>query len=219
MEEADEIRVAGLSVVWRSLAGDASLAPLGVFLPRRPDDLLEETDAAGFSASDEKMPYFASLWPTTRSLVDRILQGPDLGGLRLLDLGCGVGAAGLAALRRGARVVGLDWEERACLLAAAAAERCGLSFEALHACDWRRPPEELGRFDRIVASDVLYEERNVAPVAAFLAAHLRPEGRAWIADPGRPHARRFPEALSALGLTHRRHELPGGHDLHEVDRR
>ena len=67
-------------------------------------------------------------------------------------------------------------------------------------CDWRRPPADLGRFDRILAADVLYEERNAGPVATFLAAHLAPGGEAWLADPGRRHAAQFPGIAAKAGL-------------------
>ncbi|MCA9321551.1 MAG: methyltransferase, partial [Planctomycetes bacterium] len=45
--------------------------------------------------------------------MDRLARGPSLVDMRVLDLGCGVGAVGLAAARRGARVSFFDWEERA----------------------------------------------------------------------------------------------------------
>ena len=68
------------------------------------------------------------------------------------------------------------------------------------AADWRHPPADLGRFDLVLAADVLYEARNVEPVAGFLARHLGPGGEAWIGDPGRPHAARLEDALAAAGL-------------------
>jgi hypothetical protein len=55
-------------------------------------------------------------------------------------------------------------------------------------------------FDRVLGADVLYEARNGPAVAKFLAAHVAPTGEAWVADPGRLHAERFPEDLAAAGL-------------------
>ena len=55
-------------------------------------------------------------------------------------------------------------------------------------------------FDLILGADLLYERRNVRPVAALLARHLKPGAEAWITDPGRLHARPFPALGRAAGL-------------------
>ncbi|MFM8980376.1 MAG: hypothetical protein ACKOSS_07935, partial [Planctomycetia bacterium] len=57
-----------------------------------------------------------------------------------------------------------------------------------------------GTFDVVLGADVLYEARNAEPVAAFLAAHLAAGGEAWLADPGRLHARDFPAVAARAGL-------------------
>lgn len=174
--------------------------PLGVFVLADPDALLDQMDDASFQESDEKMPYWALLWPAGTALAQAVMAGPDLSGLRVLDLGCGVGAEGLAAARRGAAVTFLDWAGEAEALVRASARRQGLAVERFVAVDWRDPPADLGTFDRILAADVLYEARNARPVARFLATHLAPGGEAWVTDPGRLHARAFPSDLSTAWL-------------------
>jgi hypothetical protein len=52
-------------------------------------------------------------------------------------------------------------------------------------------------------------------VARFLARHLDPEGEAWVADPGRDRASRFPSALTEVGLVTRATPLPPA--AHGVD--
>jgi predicted nicotinamide N-methyase len=58
----------------------------------------------------------------------------------------------------------------------------------------------MGPFARILGADVLYEDRNAPAVADFLARHLAPGAEAWITDPNRPHARRFPDLARRAGL-------------------
>jgi predicted nicotinamide N-methyase len=184
----------GVPLRWHELAPGGP----GLFVPADPDGVLARTSEAEFRATDERMPYFATLWPAGAALAAEALGGPALAGVRLLDLGCGVGAAGIAAAWRGARVAFLDWEPRALALVRRSLARQGLEG-ATWAADWRRPPP-LGRFDRIVAADVLYEARNLSGVVGFVAEHLAEGGEAWIADPGRGHAEGLVAAMRDAGL-------------------
>jgi predicted nicotinamide N-methyase len=173
---------------------------LGVYVLADPDALLLTMDDDSFRANDEKMPYYALLWPTGAALACAVLASSGWAGKRVLDLGCGVAPEGLAAALRGARLTCLDWAPEAEALVRRSAVRLGVALERFVAADWRSPPTDLGRFDRILGADVLYEARNAEPVARFLAAHLEPDGEAWLADPGRLHARTFPEQAALAGL-------------------
>ena len=51
--------------------------------------------------------------------------------------------------------------------------------------DWRAWPADLGRFDLIVASDILYEKAYAPLVAGLIAGSLAADGVAFMADPGR----------------------------------
>lgn len=191
----ESAQAAGIPLVRRAVGASS----LSVYVPAHPDALLEALTEEEFRASDERLPYFSTLWPAGESLALAVLDGPSLAERRVLDLGCGVGAAGLAALVRGGRVTFLDWEPRTLEVVRLAATAQHLPEPTLVAADWRRPPE-LGRFDLILAADVLYESRNVPAVAAFLAHHLEPAGEAWISDPGRPGAETLEGALGPHGL-------------------
>jgi 2-polyprenyl-3-methyl-5-hydroxy-6-metoxy-1,4-benzoquinol methylase len=199
-----------MRVRWRELAGipadrtrDAEhTSGFGLWVPEAGlDALLERLTQVEFEREDERMPYFGALWPAAESLVAKVLGGPALAGERVLDLGCGLGACGLAAARRGAHVTFLDWEPRALEIVAASARANGLGPEAFEAAvgDWRDPPP-LGRFHLILGADLLYETRNPRPVARLLDGHLDDGAEAWIADPGRPYARQFPTIAEEAGL-------------------
>jgi predicted nicotinamide N-methyase len=164
-----------------------------------PDALLDAMTQEEFDRSDGRMPYWAVLWPSATALAEAVVAGPPVAGRRVLDLGCGLGLAGLAALHRGAHVTFLDWEPVALEVARASAWAAGLSSLETVACDWRTPPP-LAPFDLVLGADLLYEARNGPAVARFLATHLAPGGEAWITDPGRLHAREFPADLAAAGL-------------------
>ena len=200
--------VGGFKLTWRELrapVGDVRTnggeASFGIWVLDDPDAPLDQITQEEFDQTDERIPYFGAIWPSAEALVATVLGGPALDGLHVLDLGCGLGPCGFAAARRGARVTFFDWEPRALEIVALSARAQGRPAEAfeLFVGDWRTPPP-FGPFDLILGADLLYERRNAPAVAAFLAGHLKPGAEAWIADPGRLHAKPFPSLAAQAGL-------------------
>ena len=136
------------------------------------------------------MPYWAVLWRSGVALA-RELEGMDLEGRRVIELGCGLGIPSLAAARAGAQVLATDMAAEAIELIGINARENGVTLEAAVA-DWDDPEELIGRgpFDLAVAADVLYERHSVALLLSLLP-RLAPE--AWIVDPGRPASHPFVE--------------------------
>jgi predicted nicotinamide N-methyase len=196
--------VGGFRLEWRDFRApqeDPDDRSFGMWVLEDPDAPLDAITQEEFDHSDERMPYFGLIWPSAESLVAHILAGPSLKGLRVLDLGCGLGPCGFAALARGAHVTFFDWEPRALEIVAKTVRDRQIPAHqvSLATGDWRNPPP-LGSFDRILGADVLYEERNAPAVADFLARQLSPAGEAWIADPGRRHAEQFPSLAAERGM-------------------
>ena len=151
---------------------------LELLRPEAPDALISEEQFA----RDEFLPYWAELWPAALALVEAL---PDVRGLRVVELGCGLGVPSLVAASRGADVTAVDWAEDAIGLLRENATRNGLTLHAERR-DWREPWDE--RFDLVIAADVLYEHRNVEPVLARLR-ELAPS--ALLALAGRPYEDAF----------------------------
>jgi predicted nicotinamide N-methyase len=135
-------------------------------------------------------PYWAVLWRSGVALA-RALDGEPLRGLRVVELGCGLGAPSLAAARAGASVLATDESTEALELVETSARANGLRLETA-AVDWASPDAllERGPFDLALAADVLYERPAVALLLSLLP-RLAPA--AWLADPGRPAADAFVE--------------------------
>lgn len=182
---------------WRALPA-AARPDFGVYVHDDPDALLDAL-AADPEAREERLPYFASLWPSGAALARHLLEGPDLGGLEVLDLGCGCGVVGLAAACRGADVTLLDRDERSGFGVAGSAAVLGVTRAAFVAGDWTQALPGR-RFPRVLAADVLYEPAFAAALAPALARLLAPAGEAWIADPGRRHADALDAEARRAGL-------------------
>jgi len=166
---------------------------LRVLRPRDSEALLDEE---AFE-HEEFLPYWAELWPSGVALA-RAVAGRALRSRRVVELGCGLGLPAIAAALAGGRVLATDWSAEAVAMATANAERNGAVPETL-VCSWSQagPLEARGPWDLVLASDVLYESRDVEPLLDLLPRLLRPHGEAWIADPGRPSAARFLERAAA----------------------
>lgn len=168
---------------------------LEILLPDAAEELIDEAE---FDA-DERLPYWADLWPSARALARRLLGAAPAG--RVLELGSGVALPSLVLLWRGADVLATDWYADALLFARANAERNGLPALATAEVDWRDVPEELGRFELVIAADVLYEMRNAESLSLALPRVLAPGGTALVADPGRVYRSEFVARMAWRGWT------------------
>jgi predicted nicotinamide N-methyase len=164
--------------------------------------LLDAIDPVTF-AEDERLPYWAELWPSAVGLARYVMQHLDLSGQYVLELGCGLGLVGVAAALRGARVLCTDYEPDALAFARHNARRNTCQQVCFRLVDWRRPALRR-RYAYILASDVIYEARNFAPLATLLQRFLARGGTAVFADPGRLNAVPFFALLRQRGFTYQR---------------
>ena len=133
--------------------------------------------------------YFRLLrrWEITRvETAARLLRPGD----KALEVGCGLGLAGIAALKRGLRVTFTDIDELAVRFATDNARLNGFTDFETGAIDLRSPPAGL-QVPVLLGADLLYEPRMIEPVVAFIAAALAPGGVCLLADPDRISARPF----------------------------
>lgn len=168
---------------------------LSLLRPRSADDLLDEEEFE----RDERIPYWAEIWPSSQVLARRLAKEAGC-GRRLLELGCGAGLCCAAALVAGFDVVGTDYYTDALSFVQLNAARNGLPEPQTRLVDWRAYPDDLTGFEVVAAADVLYEKPYAAMVAAAFARSLAPGGLGLMADPGRQRAIDFPEECDKLGL-------------------
>ena len=165
-------------------------------------------------AEDERLPYWAELWPSAVALSHYLLTHLDLEGRRVLELGCGLGLVSVVAALHGARVLCTDYEQAALAFARRNVRGNACRGVRFRLVDWHRPALRR-RYDCILAADVIYEARSFAPLAALLQRYLARGGMAVIAEPGRINAPPFFSLLKQRGFVYRRHvqrvEWDGAH--------
>jgi predicted nicotinamide N-methyase len=179
------------------------------------DVLLEEVDPVTF-AEDERLPYWAELWPSSVALAHYAVQHLTLQGQQVLEIGCGLGLLSVVAALQGARVLCTDYEADALAFARHNVRRNIGSGVGFRLVDWRQPGLRR-RYDYILASDVIYEARNFGPLVALLQRFLARGGTAVFSEPGRPNAVPFFALLRQRGFWYEKStytvEWDGSHQI------
>lgn len=125
-------------------------------------------------------PFWTRLWESAIVLA-RFLAGQQYaGGTKLLALGAGIGAPGLAAAAAGCSVTLTDFEERILdfeRISAAASRLENVRFAVL---DWKNPPA-MDRYDLIVGAEILFREDYFAPLLKVIGMALKPGGVVYLA--------------------------------------
>jgi predicted nicotinamide N-methyase len=183
----------------RELLSRLDLVEAGVVLPRRtltiwrPRSAEALLDEEAFER-EEFLPYWAELWPSGLALA-RHVAGLELAGLKVVELGCGLGLAALAAAFCGGEVLATDWAEDAIELLHRNAERNGVLLRVARV-RWSEPEPLLraAPWDLVLGADLLYEARNAEQLTELLP---RLGGEILLADPGRPYAKEVLERFRA----------------------
>jgi predicted nicotinamide N-methyase len=155
--------------------------------PTDPDEVLGQIESPEAATQPELAdPYWAKLWPAAPLLAATIVRQPPPRGTRVLELGCGSGLVGIAALACGLDVTFSDYVPLAVELACENAGRNRFLQAKGMVLNWREPRDE--QFELIVAADVTYDQTNLPQLLDLLDAMLVPGGQAWFGDAGRSPA-------------------------------
>jgi predicted nicotinamide N-methyase len=176
--------------------------------PVDPDRLLDDPGVLEWNRRDDYMPYWAYLWPGAYLLAERVARSheiePTLSAtpLAAIEIGCGLGLAGLIALARGVKVQFTDYDPAPLQFVARSAIENGFdpSHFTTRLLDWRDLPDE--RFPLILGADVLYEARLVPLIANLLDRMMSADGVGLIATPYRLAAEGFAAELASRHLSY-----------------
>jgi methyltransferase-like protein 23 len=148
------------------------------------DALLAASDALS------AFPFGLMLWESSLALADDLAHRHDpVRQGRVLELGAGVGLAGLAAAALSMEALAL------CRYNAALNGITGIDVR--HG-DWTAWTDETV-YSTVIGSDVLYDEHLLDAVYGVLVRTVEPGGRALLSDPGRSTCPPFVARLSRSG--------------------
>ena len=169
--------------------------------PGDPEAMLDDPAVLELNRQTDYMPYWAFLWPGAYLLAEAVARRTWTAGTEALELGCGLGLAGLAGLTRGLRVEFTDYDQAPLRFVERSAAANGFSpgdFRTRR-LDWRNPAGP--RVPVILGADVLYERRLVPLVCGVIRERLTPDGEALVAGPYRVASDDLESRLNEFGLT------------------
>lgn len=165
-----------------------------------PDAVFDALEAtARETGADARwcQPYWAAAWDSS-SAVCELLARRDLSGVRVLDLGCGLGLTGAVTAARGARVTMADIATPALLFARLNTWPWSRQVQ-IRRLDWRTDRIAGPPFDLIVGSDILYDRSEWPHLDEFWRRHLTAKGQLLLGEPGRGTGDEFQVWLDARG--------------------
>ncbi|MDF1821210.1 MAG: methyltransferase domain-containing protein [Alcanivoracaceae bacterium] len=161
----------------------------------------DEGAAEALGISSASWPLFGIIWPAGRVLA-HLMHDFDIAGKRILEVGCGIGLASLVLNARQADITATDYHPEA-------GEFLRQNTRLNNGADipfvrtgWADEATDLGLFDVIIGSDLLYEREQVAMLSAFVDQHAAPQCEVILIDPGRGHHAPFSKAMTERGYQH-----------------
>jgi predicted nicotinamide N-methyase len=159
-----------------------------------PDELLDRLLAKGpdhEDVRDQRIPYWAQLWPASialgRHLIRKNVVAPEES---VLEIGCGLGLAGITAGLLGGNVTLSDYLPEALDFARINWDQnLGQPARFLQ-LDWRNPNPALAA-NLLLASDIAYENSAFPYLTSSFQSLCQPGGRILAADPCRISAPLF----------------------------
>jgi ETFB lysine methyltransferase len=167
--------------------------------------------AEALGISSATWPIFGILRPAGRVLA-HLMAIHDVEGLRVLELGCGIGLSSLVLNQRGADITATDYHpEVGKFLSRNVALNGGREIPYVRT-GWDDDESDLGLFDLIIGSDVLYEYEHCVSVSGFIHQHAGSGCEVIIVDPGRGEINRFSKEMEKFGYT------LSGHTAEDLER-
>ncbi|HBG21094.1 MAG TPA: methyltransferase [Desulfobulbaceae bacterium] len=143
-------------------------------------DLAEILGGKDPFANVSEFPFWVRLWDAAMVLAYVLGGQKDVAGKRLLELGAGLGAPGLAAAAAGYEVTISDYEDIIMDFQRVSAAASGLEgIEFIH-LDWLNPPD-LQPFDVLIGAEILFREAFFVPLLNIFKQYLKKDGMIFLA--------------------------------------
>ena len=129
-------------------------------------------------------PLWAKIWEASLILADYLAAMPFKPEKRFLEIGAGLGVVGIVAASFGHNIIMTEYNKDARNFARANAQK-NLSREhpnlQIVKLDWNKP-HITGRFDYIIGSEVIYNQKDFKPLLKLFRDYLKPGGEVILSE-------------------------------------
>ena len=161
----------------------------------------EDGAAARAGIPPATWPLFGVVWASSQVLAHYMLE-LETDGLRILEVGCGIALTSLLLRHRKADITATDRHPEVPGFLEINERLNGLEAIPYVQCDWNDREVDLGQFDLILGSDVVYEPGHAELLSSFIDRHARTRCEVIMVSPGRREQTRFTRCMTDLGYSH-----------------
>lgn len=147
-------------------------------------------------------PLFGVIWDSSEVLAHQ-MSDYEIADKRILEVGCGIGLASLVLNERLADITATDYHPEAGKFLAHNTHLNNDRNIPFVRTGWADEDEQqLGRFDLIIGSDLLYERDHIELLSQFILQHAKEQCEIILVDPGRGNHAKFSKQMIKLGFIH-----------------
>ncbi|GGA87572.1 hypothetical protein GCM10011369_32050 [Neiella marina] len=144
-------------------------------------------------------PIFGVQWPSGIALA-HFLSKYDVKNKRILEVGCGLALSSLLLNKLGHDITATDYHPEAHNFLKRNTKLNNDREIPFERVDWASSQDDLGLFDLIIGSDLLYEDDHIELLASFVASHALEKCEVILVDPGRGRKAKLIKKLELLGF-------------------
>lgn len=159
-----------------------------------------EGEAEKLGISSAAWPIFGIVWPSGLVLANFIMAF-DTSDKRILEVGCGLGLSSILLNKQGYNITATDHHPSANEFLKRNTDLNDDPAIPFERVDWTDLNDQLGQFDLIIGSDLLYEDQHIEQLSNFLVSHSKDSCEIVLVDPGRGRKTKLIKRLEKLGFT------------------
>jgi 2-polyprenyl-3-methyl-5-hydroxy-6-metoxy-1,4-benzoquinol methylase len=156
--------------------------------------------AQSMGISSASWPIFGIVWPSSLVLANHLMNY-HTAGLRILEIGCGIGLSSLMLNQRHDDITATDYHPEVEAFLARNTLLNNNKSIAFERVDWANDQSKLGLFDLIIGSDLLYEDEHIKLLGYFIQQHANQKCEVIIVDPGRGRKSKLSTVMLQFGFS------------------
>ncbi|MCT7515131.1 class I SAM-dependent methyltransferase [Aliarcobacter cryaerophilus] len=161
----------------------------------------KDKKAEDLGISSATWSLFGVVWPSSEVLANFIFDY-DFKNKRILEVGCGIGLSSLILNRLNADITATDYHPEAEKFLDINTElNKDDEIPFVRTCWSNEYQEELGKFDLIIGSDLLYERDHAVLLSNFINAHANDKAMVILVNPNRGYQSKFTKQMETFGFS------------------